>query len=199
MAGLGGATTSDVRNRKMQFPQDGGLSCVRYYLATRNDGLEEFALATMESAGRHVGRLICQCGAEDYWALHRFADRPLVLLECACNGSALPVYIGEPPFEGWTVDPYPNYTGSVVDNCDCGADGRYRLAIGIGYPGDVPKLGTLDVERAQEVLIAAQCGGCDNTKIAWHLRMPEPPMIVGDEPWIRIIQGLGFGPKNRWP
>jgi len=184
----------------MQFPQDGGLSCVRYYLASRDDALNQFAHAQMQSAGVHVGRLICQCSADNYWDAYEFLDGPLVILSCGCNGSSLPVYIGKPPFEnGRTVEPEPSYAEPRAKQCRCGKEWCNSISIGIGYPGPVPPLGTVDVERAQEVLIAAECKECGNTEVKWHLRLPAPPMIVGDEPWIRSIQGLGYGSKTRWP
>lgn len=179
----------------MQFPQDGGLSCVRYYLAIRNSPLERFVQTQMQSIGRHVGTLVCQCNSDDCWVIHTFPENTHVLLHCGCNGSTLPVYIGEPPFEGRRADTEPTFSNSTVLRCACGTSAN-QVAIGIGYPGEIPKPGTLDVEHAVEVLIAGHCMGCETTDTRWHLTLTEPPVVSVDKPWIRIIQDFRFGSRK---
>ena len=183
----------------MQFYQDGGLSCIRYYLAAQDSDLEAAARSRMVSSVCHVGIMICQCKAEDSWQVYRYPDRPMVVLACGCNGSSIPVYIGEPPF-----GPLSNHYASEeipigkMVGCDCSETFSDRLAIGIGYPSDIPPLGTLEVEIAQEVVIVAHCKKCNGTFTRWSLVLPSPPTITGSEPWIRIIQGFRFGAKTRW-
>jgi hypothetical protein len=176
----------------MQFPQDGGLSCVRYYLAERNDALEDFARSRLTAAGRHVGGLICQCGADKSWQVLGYAGKPFVVLNCGCNGSSLPIYLGEPPFDIASFYSGPPSENAYTRVCGCGSDHANRIAIGIGYPGDVPQLGTLDVERAQEVVVAAECQSCKTIGSRWNRWLSRLPKIEGDEPWIRVIQGLNF-------
>ena len=182
----------------MQFPQDAGLSCIRYYLAKRDDELECEAFALMVSRARHVGSMICQCKADRWWqVLHPQSPR-FVVLSCGCNGSSIPVYIGAPPFgplsNSWAEEELPNVE---VQPCACGGTFGDRLAIGIGYPESVPRLGSLDVERSQEVVIVGRCTKCSGTFLRWQLHLPHPPKIIGDEPWIKVIQGFQFGDKTR--
>jgi len=183
----------------MQFPQDAGLSCVRYYLDTRDSELEATARSQMISRGCCVGTMVCQCKAESSWQIVHHLDLSAVELFCGCNGSSIPVYIGKPPSlrlpQSETADVLPP---GVTRSCPCGKGYCHRLAIGIGYPDKVPALGTLDVERALEIVIARSCKHCSSVVIEWHHQLLEPPAIQGDEPWIRIIQGYGFGPKSRW-
>lgn len=65
------------------------------------------------------------------------------------------------------------------------------IAIGIGYAGPVPALGTVDVERAQELVVVRQCDTCQVVFTAWELRLPEPYPIAGNEPWVRRAIGRG--------
>ena len=134
----------------MQFPQDAGLSCVRYYLTRRDAELESETFAAMVSRARHVGSMICQCKADRSWqVLHPHSPR-FVVLACGCNGSSIPVYVGEPPFgplsESFAAKELPD---AELRQCACGATFSDRLGIGIGYPESIPTLGSLDVERAQ--------------------------------------------------
>ena len=63
----------------MQFPQDGGLSCVPYFLAKRDPELEGEAMSLMASRARHVGSMICQCKADKWWqVLHPLRSQNLV-------------------------------------------------------------------------------------------------------------------------
>ena len=179
----------------MQFPQDGGLSCIRYYLAERDPELEAEAFVLMASPARHVGSMICQCKADRWWQVLHPQSQEFVVLCCGCNGSSLPVYIGEPPFgplsDSWARHELPEVQ---MHSCACGGTFGDRLAIGIGYPETVPPLGSLDVERAQEVAIVGRCTKCSGTFLRWKLQLPEPPTINGNEPWIKVIQGFDFGP-----
>ena len=177
----------------MQFIQDGGLSCVRYYLAVHSAALEAHARGVIQSVGRLVGRLVCQCGAENRWSVWIYSDASLAVAACGCNGSSLPVYIGEPPKPELKAGREPSLASSNVVRCDCGAERDFRLAIAIGYPGDVPALGTVSAECAQEVAIAGHCGRCQKVTTLWRLTRTQPPIVRGDETWIKRIQGLGFG------
>jgi hypothetical protein len=182
----------------MQFPQDGGLSCVRYYLDKRDPELEAEAFSLMVSRARHVGSMICQCKADRWWHVCPHPNQQFAVLACGCNGSSIPVYIGEPPFGPlsghWAFEELP---AAEIQPCACGGMFGDRLAIGIGYPESVPPLGSLDVERAQEVVIVGRCTKCGGTFLRWNLQLPEPPTINGDEPWIKVIQGFDFGPATR--
>lgn len=168
----------------MGFPDDGGLSCVRYYLAHRGDALEHRVEDLLRTNGRLVGRLVCQCGAENQWGV--WPHRLWACASCACNGSSLPIYIGAPPRpEG------PDTLRPVTPSCGHMDGGR--VVVGIGYQGQVPPLDrTVEVERAQEVLVGCECVWCGQFWVAWELHLDCPPEIRGDEPWLQRIQGYGF-------
>jgi hypothetical protein len=156
----------------MDFPKDGGLSCVRYYLSERSDDAEAVVRRELRAPGRVVGRFVCQCGAEDHWWVADGGDS--AWLTCDCNGSTIPIYLGAPPAR--RERPGAGRAGIVI--------------VGIGYPGAIPPLGTIDVERALEVVVAVARPGCDVVEVVWEVHLDEPPRIRGDEPWIRRIQGL---------
>jgi hypothetical protein len=192
--------TQKGKKTAMQFPQDAGLSCIRYYLTNRDELLEEAARSELQSPARCVGTMVCQCGADSAWGVLRPVDPRFVVLECGCNGSSIPVYIGQPPFgplsDRFATDELPPCT---ADACACGERFKNRLAIGIGYAKTVPPLGTLDVERAQEVVVLSRCLACGRVGVRWRRQLARPPLIVGDEPWIRIIQGFQFGKAGASP
>jgi len=171
---------------------------VRYYLVVHSDALEDHTRGELQSMGKLVGRLVCQCGAENGWSLWPHPDASLAVAACGCNGSSLPVYIGEPPTPELKAGREPCPADSNPVYCDCGAEWRFRLAIAIGYPGEVPVLGTVSAECAQEVIIAGQCGRCNRITTLWRLTLAQPPSIRGDEAWVKRIQGLGFGCPGRW-
>ncbi len=166
----------------MQFPQDGGVSCLRYHLSARNDGLEAFARELVSSDGICAGHLVCQCGADDCWFYSVAADGTFAVAYCGCNGSSLPIYIGPPPNQA-------RLKGGQSSRCRAGHDIYGPLVVAIGYAGSVPRLGTLDVERAAEVAVVLECRACAGTRVAWSWR-PSPPIVIrGDEPWLDSIQG----------
>ncbi len=181
----------------MQFPLDAGLSCIRYFLAGRDAHLESAAMAQMTSRGRFVGSMVCQCRRETGWQVIHFENQPFIVLACGCNGSSVPVYIGEPPFTPPDEYSASGVRGGELKPCQCGATYQDRLAIGIGYPEFIPPQGSLDVERAQEVIVLARCGNCGGTFTRWLLRLAQPPTITGDEPWLRKIQGYDFSRRYR--
>jgi hypothetical protein len=171
----------------MDFPKDGGLSCVRHFLEARDPILEEYALAPpfprFSSPGRLSGSLVCQCNAWNSWRTRLPLDASFAVVICGCNGSSLPIYIGAPPTLQAGQRLGTNYCPNQHET-----DGA--MAVGIGYPGAVPELGTLEVERAQELTLAVRCRRCDTIFLAFHLRLPAPPTITGREPWVKGIQGL---------
>jgi hypothetical protein len=163
----------------MNFPQDGGLSCVRYYLNEEDTPVEQAALGALTSPGRCVGMLTCQCSAKDYWTLYTAPKR--AELWCGCNGSVLPLYIGEPPLTGLRKR-------GTWWHCECGGD-IGPAAIAIGYPGDVPALGSMGVEEAKELAVAIGCAACSTPRLAWHYAREEALTLDGNEPWLSGIQG----------
>jgi hypothetical protein len=166
----------------MEFPQDGGLSCVRsFLLPARDDSLETLACAALTGArSRVAGRLLCQCGGVDLWGVR---SSPEVLRACCgCNGSTLPVYLGAPP----------SPRGDLADwRCPACTQQPMAVTIAVGYPQEsLPALGTLDAERAVGVAVALRCVSCGHEALGWSRILHEPPAIRGDEPWLDRIQGL---------
>lgn len=169
----------------MDYVKDGGLSLVRYLMERRNDALEDRVLAAMTSTGKAVGHLTtCQCGAKDHWTITASTNPAAVLVSCGCNGSSFPVQIGRPVGMGVFYRRSLSDLGCPDHKC------RHAVVFGIGYPDRVPELGTLDVERAQELLIAMRCIDCSNEGIWWSQRLPAPPPIEPWEGWLRDIQGV---------
>jgi hypothetical protein len=172
----------------MNFPQDGGLSCVTYHLRTpTRDTLESLTLGALKARSKIVGRLNCHhCGEVDSWTARFSPSGECFQACCGCNGSVLPVYIGPPPsgrHDDW-----------VKCRCSKCHVASFTLVLGIGYLfPSVPKLGTLDVERAVAVGAGLRCRSCQFEFVGWELNRPQPPDIVGDEPWLRRIQGLHRG------
>jgi hypothetical protein len=160
----------------VQYPHDGGVSAIRFYLADANH-LASVAAAAIDVGAYEAGELVCQCGLRDAWSLAR-TDR-CSLLVCSCNGSSLPLYIGPPP----------NVAGLTSIACASCGEGRGAAAIAIGYRGAVPPLGSLDAERAQQIAVAMRCSRCKTEWLAWQLRLAEPYPVRGDEDWLRAIQG----------
>jgi hypothetical protein len=122
------------------------------------------------------------------------------VLVCGCNGSSLPLYIGPPP---------PEATPHVAASCTQHPDHYAAAAIAIGYADRVPQLGTIDAERAQEIIVALACrvenadaeppfgsrasipvANYSHAFIGWELRLPAPYAIVGDEPYLDAIQRI---------
>jgi hypothetical protein len=172
----------------MNFQQDGGLSCVRYHLrAPLKDSLEALTAHALEARSKVVGRLNCHyCGEVDSWSVGYCTSRNYLKAGCGCNGSVLPVYIGAPPeqdLDDWTTCRCPDCHEAILS-----------LALGIGYTYDaVPNLGTLDVERAVALAAGLRCRACQREFVGWRLSRSQPPDILGEEPWLRRIQGLHPG------
>ncbi len=155
---------------------------MRFYLARRDPELEHAAEKALSVPGRTAGSLVCVCSATDSWYVSTGSSSASAT--CGCNGSSLEVYIGEPP--------NPSQPRPTSVHCPSHPDRGLTIAIAIGYPGPVPPLGTLDVEQAMQLAIAARCMECDGIWLAWKLHLPASPTITGNEPWIKRIQGLGF-------
>jgi hypothetical protein len=153
---------------------------VRHYLFEEGHEVETLAKAALQSPGKVVGQLTCICKATDSWALAVGADQGWGLAICGCNGSTLPLYIGAPRSGPASARP-------CRSNCRTSLG---RMGIGIGYPGAVPAVGTVDAERAVEIVVISHCKTCGKSWTAWTLRLPEPPLIQGNESWLRRIQGL---------
>jgi hypothetical protein len=164
----------------MQFPQDAGLSCVRYYLVPRDPELEALAKNALAAPGKHVGSLICQCGEVNQWKVSLSEDGARAMLFCSCNGSSLPIYIGSPTQKHMEAK-------VVVSSHRCLLP--LKVVIAIGYPKEVPPLGSIAVEVAQELVMAAFCSLCKQSFIRWHLTLAAPPVFQGNEPWLTKIQG----------
>lgn len=169
----------------MNFPQDGGLSCVRFFLRRpMGDSLERITSEALEARSKIIGRLNCHhCGEVDSWTGAYSESRQCFMASCGCNGSTLPVYIGAPPASG-TRD------WSRFRCLDCGTE-VFSLVVGIGYSFEaLPQLGSLDVERAIAIAAGLCCRNCKHQFVGWRLNRPQPPEITGNEPWLRRIQGL---------
>jgi hypothetical protein len=164
----------------MDFIKDGGLNCVRHYLFEEAHEIEELATGALQSPGKVVGQLTCVCKAKDSWGLGVSSDQSWAMAWCGCNGSSLPLYIGAPK-KG-----VPS-RGACPSGCELPFG---RIGVGIGYPKAVPPNGTVDAERATEIVVISNCKSCGKTWNAWTLKLSNPPAITGDEPWLRRIQGL---------
>jgi len=165
----------------MDFAKDGGLNCVRHFLFEEGHKIEEVARQALQSPGKVVGQLNCVCKATDLWFLRISSDQARATAWCGCNGSGLPLYIGAPKKAG----------EEVSTACPSGCKSPMgRLAIGIGYAGVVPPNGTIDAERAVEIVVISHCKGCETIWPVWTLRLTSPPEIKGNESWLRRIQGL---------
>jgi len=164
----------------VQYPQDGGVSAVRFQLRDRGHPLARAAADAITVRYHDTGYIICQCRFDGFWSLG-FTERWAVLT-CCCNGSSLPLYIGPPP----AIDADGDRATSTP--CPCGS--RFHgAAIAIGYPRPTPPLGGIEAERAQEIAVALHCTQCHTEYIGWHLRLPEPRPVSADDPWLRNIQG----------
>jgi hypothetical protein len=164
----------------VQYPHDGGVSAIRFYFGNRRHALARTAADAITVGFCDAGDLVCQCGAPpDSWSAH-VTERWATLI-CSCNGSSLPLYIGPPP------------RMSVADassvGCPTCAESRHAVAIAIGYAAPVPALGSLDAERAQEIVVALRCAGCRAEHIGWRLLLPEPYPVNSDDDWLAAIQG----------
>ncbi len=172
----------------MDFPQDGGLSSVRYFLEDDGSVLVQEARRQVASPTTVAGRLRCQCGAAELcWAIR--SHESWTRLDCTCNGSSLPVYVGPPP--GGRATP-----GAEV-RCPRCSKSAFSVAVSVGY-GDapLPQLGTMEAECAKEVVVFCLCG-CGERFTGWSLRLPSPFKARGDEPWLKRVQGLGFSQRKR--
>jgi hypothetical protein len=159
----------------MQYPQDCGVSAIRFALREPDHPLARTAAAALSVPHHDAGILICQCGAPDWWRLS--ARKTHAVLSCGCNGSSLPLYIGPPPSE----------RADVAMKCPRHPDSFAAAAVAVGYASPVPELGTLDAERAREIVVALACRTTDDSYIAWALRLAAPYPITGDEPWLDAI------------
>lgn len=165
----------------MDFPKDAGLSCVRYFLEPFDPELEQYAGALLTTPSKVVGSLLCQCGSRTpLWGVYPHQNGMSAMASCHCNGSSLPIYIGAPPVLTFlALTPCPN--GHAQGN---------PVAVAIGYPGEVPMLGTLDAERAQEFVIASRCVECRALFVSFQRALAAPPVITGEELWLARIQGI---------
>jgi hypothetical protein len=165
----------------MDFPKDDGLSCVRYYLVPRDQSLESLARDALTSPGKHVGSLVCQCGEVNQWRASFRDQDTRAHLVCTCNGSSLPIYIFH------SGESHQKAKAQLSPH-HCERQGL-QIAVAIGYPGEVPLLGSMDVESAQEIVLAARCCDCQEILILWHLQLSSAPVFTGNEPFLRRIQG----------
>jgi len=168
----------------VKYPQDGGVSAIRFYLSDPDDPLAHAAASALTVAHHDAGRLICQCRFDGFWS--PIATTTWALLCCRCNGSSLPLYIGPPP--GVELSRALGLDGASGIRCSCG-NSHYSAAVAIGYPILTPPLGSLDAERAQEIALALHCTSCGNEYIGWTLRLPAPYPVNAGDPWLRSIQG----------
>lgn len=186
----------------MQYPQDCGVSAIRFHLREPDHPLARTAAAALSVPHSDAGYLVCQCGGPDWWRLHTSSQH--AVLFCGCNGSSLPLYIGPPPRR-----PAGSYdiTAESVARCANHPQSFAAAAIAVGYADPVPALGTLDAERAQELVVALACrldtpamddsdfgqralspvADLTHSFIAWALRLPAPYPITGGETWLAAI------------
>ncbi len=173
---------------RMNYPQDGGVSALRFYLGSARHPLARFAAAQLRAPFHHSGRLVCQCEEEGAWGLYH--NGPWALLSCSCNGSELPVYIGAPPPTAPTARALsvPAPAGPYLKCPGCGEGGHFQAAVAVGYPARVPPIGTVAAEEAQEIVIALRCTRCAaEARVGWALRLEQPPTLRGDEVWLGQI------------
>jgi hypothetical protein len=163
----------------MDYPKDGGVSAIRFYLRSPSAAIAKVAVAALGVAHHDAGELCCQCTMTGFWQL-TFTQSSAVL-SCGCNGSTLPLYIGPPSARRWT-DPKT----AACRSCD----GKlHYAAVAVGYPGPVPPLGGIEAERAQELAVALRCRACHHVFVAWQLALPAPYPAHPDEEWLQAIQG----------
>jgi hypothetical protein len=171
----------------MLFPVEGGLTAVRRNLAVRGDEMERFALERLAAEGRTAGRLVCICRTENRWTVGVSPDATHATARCENSGSTLQIYVGTPPFRRRRrrrASPSVEEARQAPDCPLCGESPAGELVVGVGYPGPVPELGTLEVERAVELVLASRCPACDVSWIRWRFRLNRPPFFTGRESWL---------------
>ncbi len=170
--------------------QDGGLPALRFYVSSRQDDLTEIAVGSLRARSVVAGHLVCVCNATDLWVMCAPRDTGVPYVYCACNGSGLPIYLGRPGGDDMAMG-----TRLARQKACCPEETTYAIVVAIGYPcAAIPEVGTIEAERATELLVLGKCNRCAVVSGLWGIRLQAPPSIEGDEPWIRRIQGMWCAP-----